>query len=638
MLDRQAGAYIRDGITSSGISPFDVTRLRERAEQGAWSWLFGDGPTVPDERDTEQHVFDVTRRDFNWSTASIFGLLSEGSSGQRSSTFTPEIVVPSARTLSHLSVSAGRYQWVFVGGMGDRVLATKYWSVRALGGNPVWIEEDELASDEAPDFVIPGAVALFGPDVDQTRLLATAERWTTRRRTVAVVTIDVRPFLPGESRAVFAQHRLPVQPYHDRLRVPTPPLPTLERPLRPFFGGIAEYRILSPERHDPDGLILARDAVSDALVQPGRSFARRVTRSGVAEAANVLEAQLVDLPLVDYRDAVAAPFVAQGFDVLPSDKGSYQQRVLHLAGGLLYLAWLLRHPQSKALLALFFVRPPGERSPSYRRAVRFDELRDELYRTTRPNATTRLTAAKRVEADDWLDEWANRLLERDLLLAGYLLDCESCHSRIWYRADRVGQKFDCVRCGASDVIPIDAVRTFRLSEAFYILQEQGGEVVTLALATLRAEAALSFLYLPETLINDDDGGSREVDIAALVDGELVLVEAKTNNTLTRREVRKYGHLARRCGASRIVFATTAVPDALCGLATCVDCENVHSRNHADRAWDAGARVLIEELRTELESDGVLVESWCAYHLVGQHPHSLLEPFIRRPAPTAGTPS
>lgn len=164
-----------------------------------------------------------------------------------------------------------------------------------------------------------------------------------------------------------------------------------------------------------------------------------------------------------------------------------------------------------------------------------------------------------------------------------------------------------------------------------MMREQGGQVVTLALAALRREATESFLYLAETEIVDSS--VREVDIAALVDGALVLVEAKSNNSLSTAEVNKYRYVARRCGAARVIFATTNQPDALCGGEECDTCVASYGTNHADRAWNIGAQALIQDARTALAAHGIHVESWCYHHLVGQYSTSPLEEFIRAP----GTP-
>jgi len=364
-------------------------------------------------------------------------------------------------------------------------------------------------------------------------------------------------------------------------------------------------------------------------------YARRVTLDGIAEISDLAAPQLVQVPWIFYHEAVAAPFNDAGFLVTPSDKGVYQQRVLQLAGGLRFLAWVLRHPQSAALLDLFFEYPREGKAPAgYRRAVRYDELQDELFEIVRGDRK-RLRQGRRQQALAWLGAWTDELLERNVLIAGYLLDCAECRGRFWYRSDRVDQQFECSRCGAENVIPARAGRSFKLNEAFYMLRAQGGQVVTLTLATLRNEAVNSYLYLAETEISDGKS-SREVDIAALLDGTLVLAEAKSSTSLLKKEVAKYAYLARRCGARRVIFATTCSGSPECEAGdrnACIQRLGIH---HADHAWNHGARDAISRARADLATRGISVESLCWADLVAQHGDNPLEYFSRR-APGRAAP-
>ncbi len=164
-----------------------------------------------------------------------------------------------------------------------------------------------------------------------------------------------------------------------------------------------------------------------------------------------------------------------------------------------------------------------------------------------------------------------------------------------------------------------------------MFREQGGQVVTLALAALRKDAEESFLYLPESEVGGR-GSVREMDVVALVDGHLTLVEAKTTNALANRDVEKYKFVARHARAKRVIFATTERAGGLCETLSCELCIAQHGPNHADQAWGVGARQLIQAARADLLAHGVAVESWCHHHLIGQFETSELESFVRRPSP------
>jgi hypothetical protein len=147
--------------------------------------------------------------------------------------------------------------------------------------------------------------------------------------------------------------------------------------------------------------------------------------------------------------------------------------------------------------------------------------------------------------------------------------------------------------------------------------------VTFALARLRREAKYSFLYYPETHIQRGQT-QREIDAVGLLDGRLSIVEAKTNNTLTAREVDYYVALARRTRASRMIFATTSRNRGECGTEFC-PCLNQATRDHA---WDDGTRARIADARGELAQHSVRVETWCYRDLVMEPPLPALAGFSR----------
>jgi hypothetical protein len=128
-------------------------------------------------------------------------------------------------------------------------------------------------------------------------------------------------------------------------------------------------------------------------------------------------------------------------------------------------------------------------------------------------------------------------------------------------------------------------------------------VVTLVLALLRREARESFLYLPETTY-DDGVRAREIDAAALVDGKLIIVEAKSNDALSQTEVAQYRYLARRTHAWRLVFATS------------------------QPTWNAATTERIEATSDELAGSGVSVVSLSRSDLLESPPSPELEFFVR----------
>lgn len=595
-------------------------------ENVAFAWLFRESPTVVTNEDAEEGVLDADRSGIHWRRATVLGLPSRRTRFDRVR-YRPspvrEALAPLARSATLLSSPTLDYVWAFFGLATDIRLATEYWTARALGMRVAWRPTNELRAPELPAFLRRASRAYLKTTAPKLRDLAqeAADRWTSETRPVSAWPFDAGDAFSSSGAPVFAQQIIPVVPHGRRLRFPTPPPPVTPQ-LATVIDGIAVHRVLSPDAADPDGVVLGRDVESRSLVQPGAASGRRVTRNGFAERTNLASPVLIDLPLVHYEDAVAAPLRAAGYAASHSDKGRYHQRTLQLSGGLLFLNWVLTHPLSSRLLDLFFERPQGT-PVTYRRAVRFTDLQARAYEVVHPGGG-RLRAERRQSAESWLQSWSDDSLRRELLLAGYLLDCSHCSARLWYRSDLITQTFRCTRCDATSVVPATASRTFRLNEAFFSFRDQGGHVVTLALARLRRAAVYSFLYFPETIVTRR-GGSREIDAAALLDGRLALVEAKTNNSVTRSEVEFYCDLARRTSAARLIFATTSTARGDCGADNCP----CHGQGHRDHAWDDGSRDRIAQARADLSPRGISVDTWCYTDLVTEAAPPILSSYARR---------
>ena len=187
--------------------------------------------------------------------------------------------------------------------------------------------------------------SLHAPGFDRATVEEAAHRWTAEDMRVEPSPTDLSEGLPRRRPlgAVFARNSFPVTRVSGYLRFPTP-APPVVLGLQPFLRGVASYQIRSATPGDPDGVILTQDEQSARLVAAGSTGPRRVTAEGVAERTNIASSQLVQLPLLGWQEAVAAPLVTAGFSSAPSDKGRFHQRTLELAGGLRFLAWALWIP------------------------------------------------------------------------------------------------------------------------------------------------------------------------------------------------------------------------------------------------------------------------------------------------------
>lgn len=166
----------------------------------------------------------------------------------------------------------------------------------------------------------------------------------------------------------------------------------------------------------------------------------------------------------------------------------------------------------------------------------------------------------------------NSLLRINVLQRGLIVPCGECERRAFYRMDVLREVNTCPRCGAAAYS--SAARRTGLDKSeepgwFYDLHgavreflQQDGDVPVLAGWTLAATAR-DFQDVPELDFRfpgaeDPD----EIDIAALVDGRVVIGEAKRTASLgTRREtnraVQKLLRVSDLVGADEIVLATTA---------------------------------------------------------------------------------
>jgi hypothetical protein len=169
-------------------------------------------------------------------------------------------------------------------------------------------------------------------------------------------------------------------------------------------------------------------------------------------------------------------------------------------------------------------------------------------------------------------ERVNRLIDLNVLQRGLVVPCSECERRAFYRIGTVAEKNACPRCGAS-AYATSGWRSgteqagepgwfYDLHGAVRELLEQNGDVPFLAGWAL-AKTARSFEDIPELDFHwPGTEKPDEIDIAALVDGRMVIGEAKCVASLgTRKEtnkaVQKLIRVSDLVGADEIVLATTA---------------------------------------------------------------------------------
>lgn len=162
----------------------------------------------------------------------------------------------------------------------------------------------------------------------------------------------------------------------------------------------------------------------------------------------------------------------------------------------------------------------------------------------------------------------NHLLHINVLQRGLVVPCSECERRAFYRIELVSENNTCPRCNAP-AYATDAWRSelvepewfYDLHGAVRELLEQDGDVPFLAGQALAAQAR-TFEEIAELDFLRRDEDPDEIDIIALVDGRLVIGEAKCVATLgTKNEgnkaIAKLLRVSDLLGADEILLATSA---------------------------------------------------------------------------------
>lgn len=191
----------------------------------------------------------------------------------------------------------------------------------------------------------------------------------------------------------------------------------------------------------------------------------------------------------------------------------------------------------------------------------------------------------------------DRLLTLKVLRQGFLLYCARCRTYDFYRIDQVGPTFECYACGHASSLTrgqwyerdAEPHWYYSLDQVVRDLLVTHGDVPLLAAADLSRRAS-SLLWCPELEITDDTG-SVEIDICAVVDGRIVIGEAKSNTTLrgdkgTEDVARGLAHAAQLLSADEIVLATSRARWANGVVRTVKDA--------VSKSWTKGPQPLISE--------------------------------------------
>jgi hypothetical protein len=149
-----------------------------------------------------------------------------------------------------------------------------------------------------------------------------------------------------------------------------------------------------------------------------------------------------------------------------------------------------------------------------------------------------------------------------LLLRGYILTCEYCKLTDFYGMKEVDERFLCKGCYETNITPLKLDQAFKLNHIASESYHQGSIATILTLYYLYREAKESFIYSTELSLKKM-GKEMEIDIACLVDGKMVIGEAKMGKLIKDRdfspkdEFNKYKGLSGEIHADQVIFSTVS---------------------------------------------------------------------------------
>ncbi len=194
-------------------------------------------------------------------------------------------------------------------------------------------------------------------------------------------------------------------------------------------------------------------------------------------------------------------------------------------------------------------------------------------------------AAQIMEADDHrARELLDRLLAIRVLRRGLLLSCERCAALAFYPIGAVGDNgFTCSVCAYASRLAHgrwykrdpEPAWHYAMDQVVRELLRQHGDLPLLAAAHL-AKDKRSLLWAPELLVESNDGQSAELDLCLIIDGRIVVGEAKFNSRLATADKSAGKAAARLVRAAHLLSADEIV------LAT------------SRPAWTPGARRAMEQ--------------------------------------------
>lgn len=294
----------------------------------------------------------------------------------------------------------------------------------------------------------------------------------------------------------------------------------------------------------------------------GSSTESRVATDGIAYHCpsdsyfgQGLDALLVrpKLHLPDVMELLREYFSGIGVQIQYSDKGNYFLDTLERFGGLDDAGKFIKARRTRQILDKFM-------------STKNDKDGSVIFLSNDQRAYLNFEAIKTcVGEKSRAAELIDGLIGRHILERGYILQCERCRLSSWYSLGGLTTDFVCSRCSFRQQFtlshwkqPAEPHWYYRLAETVYQFYFHNSHLTAQVLYRLKGQAKSSFEYVPEIeLLNFPElGKKRELDIACIIDGKIVIGEGKTE-PLRPKDAGKFELLVERLGKrpDEIVFAT-----------------------------------------------------------------------------------
>lgn len=324
-----------------------------------------------------------------------------------------------------------------------------------------------------------------------------------------------------------------------------------------WWVDVEDYRYRFPARSVLNELVTADREMVTCIARSSKDGISHYSHTmWVVLAGSSLE-QMIERPRLRFpsTESVFRHLLnSAGYTMTESPEGRFRRLTTDLWGGREALHNDIVHEGTFALVrAWLSQRPSGEDPGAYNKKRRYLSLEDAV------NASGMTTVETRRVLDSYL--------ERGIVKRGHCFQCLHCLSFDWYPLEQVGQSFRCQRCSTENPITLSSWKVgdepnyyYDLAEVAYQAFSNNVQVPSRALARL-AENSRSFDEMPNVEVHRDNESKIELDLWALVDGRVVIGEAKSGvrikkNAAKEQEwLRRLADVAKAITADVVVFAT-----------------------------------------------------------------------------------